>query len=1444
MNAMIDPSLLNKYLAGDATDIETQQCEAFLNDPANRDQCNPSDLESKPQDSLVETLRNLGDQTIELDLENSDSEKLVEQIQSLVPAMEIDSSLMNRVLNPAQSEDELGRIGHYRVLEFIASGGMGLVFKAEDPQLERMVCIKVLNPMLGSNAQSKSRFARESRAAAQLRNDRIVTVLDVGEHRELPYFVMQLLDGCSLREKLNAEAPLGRAAALRITRQIAEGLSYAHGLGYLHRDIKPENIWITTEGDIKLLDFGLARSIDETTNLTNTGAILGTPSYMSPEQVQGKELDVRSDLFSVGSVLFEMLTGDSPFGKSNLFSTMMSVANDTPGFPNASAANAVPADLVPIVQSLLEKTPDGRLASAEALIRRLDLLEQGQPLPSNSGGSRVGGRWSLIASGLAGAGLVLLILALFWMNDKGTLVVEADPSVNVQIADEAVSIHDPQTGKQFKATIGDHPLRSGVYQLELVDESGEYVLSSDVIAIRRGEKQIVRIELRPPETDRTAGNAEGKNVADTGSSPSIPAESRPTLAELPTLDARQLERKLNLQKNQALFPDTIVTQPSPRKGVTTWTIDRTINWSNQFLPNADGSLYATTNRTENIVRIWNSEHQPQLLIPAQDTVEQVAWSPEPNILAVIENGNHRKQITVWKIFDSHVEALDVIPTDAEQIGWSWDGLSLALQSEEVSFIDLGRGSVFAHPNFGIRGQVSYRPWSLDGRFFATSNEQTVKVWDLQNQKLYHVFANAEECRFLPERHHIAIRRKSNWEIWDLDSFERQRVVIPEPNWISVWPDPKFEHLVAVSEDAKFIAKNIRTGEVTDVSLNFPNTISRHADDESLQKRWFRRGKLNWSANGTSYIGIFADVMMVPAKTPTKPTLRSIVDHVFKATPRSSYVPIGSGHRTESLDVSQSNRMVYFNDVHERANPISGFDFGTLKRLPRTEGAYVDTGLIYRISPDGKLVAVVGSNQSLSNSKQSAEKQQELAKRWSADLAKAKVYSVDTGRLQSVFENGSMILDIQWSPDSKKLIVSSVEKVSEPMSKQAKRQQYRASVDRMIERYDADGDGLLSLHETEGTRYFPKSSVDKNNDQLWSADELIDAFAAKSNARQSTPSMDSCSQLAIKLVDIVKNKTTRLQPGEKDENGSFRYCFQRSPSRRIGNWYFAKPVIRKNQLAIPLFDPLTFRNGARVRRKTESAPYQDRLGLFNLDTGQLVESSLLNETFEGNRLAISDDIIMIGRRNDERRSTIDSCWLLDRKNNNKSYLPSNNGNRDAVVNGSASLSPKHPYVAFTTDRSAIEIWKLESGAEAMKLVKIISLAKSHVHARIKVVWHPTKPIVGWLNDRDVTWYDITTNETRSAGSVSSVQDFIALAEGWLLVGSQRMVKYDDNWNVVSFLTTEQSVENEIIGEFDQCVTSNGQVLAPELNANLRAIQLRGNRIETLTMDEFEKNVSDQ
>ncbi len=275
-------------------------------------------------------------------------------------------------LGPTQRQGALGRLGHYDVLEVIGVGGFGTVLRAFDTNLHRMVAIKVLSPELAASAEARARFIREARAAAAVNHEHLVTIHAVEEEHRPPYLVMQLIDGVTLQQKLDKAGALGLKEILRIGLQIAQGLEAAHKHGLVHRDVKPANILLENGIErVKITDFGLARPVADG-GVTRSGLLAGTPAYMSPEQADGQAVDHRSDLFSLGSVLYLMCTGRQPFQAAGLMAVLRRVTDDTPtaiGQINPE----VPDWLEAIVAKLHAKKPAERFESARHVA---DLLEK------------------------------------------------------------------------------------------------------------------------------------------------------------------------------------------------------------------------------------------------------------------------------------------------------------------------------------------------------------------------------------------------------------------------------------------------------------------------------------------------------------------------------------------------------------------------------------------------------------------------------------------------------------------------------------------------------------------------------------------------------------------------------------------------------------------------------------------------------------------------------------------------------------------------------------------------------------------------------------------------------------------------------------------------------------------------------------------------------------
>ncbi len=262
-------------------------------------------------------------------------------------------------------------LGRYLIEAELGQGAMGTVYKARDPMLDRVVAIKTISLNLPKDevAEYEARFYQEAKAAGQLSHPNIVTIYDIGKSEDLAYMAMEFLEGEELRNLLRADTPVPIDQALEIGAQVAEGLQYAHERQVVHRDIKPGNVMVLSDGMIKITDFGIARMRNNEVK-TMTGVILGSPKYMSPEQVAGKRADHRSDIFSVGVVVYEMLTGTSPFVADNIHGVMYQTLNFNPPAPKTLNPD-LPQVMNYIIAKALAKNLDDRYQAAKDLANDL-----------------------------------------------------------------------------------------------------------------------------------------------------------------------------------------------------------------------------------------------------------------------------------------------------------------------------------------------------------------------------------------------------------------------------------------------------------------------------------------------------------------------------------------------------------------------------------------------------------------------------------------------------------------------------------------------------------------------------------------------------------------------------------------------------------------------------------------------------------------------------------------------------------------------------------------------------------------------------------------------------------------------------------------------------------------------------------------------------------------
>ena len=341
------------------------------------------------------------------DLRSSgDSALLADMIRSMAPP------LGTAGMNPAARARD--RIGDYELVSVLGQGGIGVVYLATDSVLRRSVAIKMLRPNQADNPAMRERFLREARSAAALRHDNVVAIYGVSEHEGRPYLVMEYVEGGSLADRLREHGPLSPAEVARLGAEVASGLAAAHAKGIIHRDIKPGNVlWDSAAGRYKLTDFGLAKALDDV-SLTRTGIVVGTPEFLSPEQAEGRPVDARSDLFSLGAVLHAACVGESPFHADSTLAVLNRVCTHVPP-PLDQVCPMCPAALARLVARLLEKKPDRRIGSANEVVDRLRQMATGATLPVDSTRpilatgvpAHLGLRPSAVAIGLALAALAV-----------------------------------------------------------------------------------------------------------------------------------------------------------------------------------------------------------------------------------------------------------------------------------------------------------------------------------------------------------------------------------------------------------------------------------------------------------------------------------------------------------------------------------------------------------------------------------------------------------------------------------------------------------------------------------------------------------------------------------------------------------------------------------------------------------------------------------------------------------------------------------------------------------------------------------------------------------------------------------------------------------------------------------------------------------------------------
>jgi WD40 repeat protein len=747
----------------------------------------------KVSDTLLEAAR--GSQAAGADPGEAAVEQLVQQLKGLRPdatgaATEFLAPAagpgqpsadpthdLHGFLAPAQGPDELGRLGVYRVLRLLGAGGMGMVYQAEDTQLQRVVALKVMKPEVAKNATARERFLREARAAARLRSDHVVTIHQVGEDHRVVFLAMEFLEGMSLEDWLKKGRRPTLAQALRIGRQIALGLAEAHAAGLIHRDIKPGNVWLESrhQGRVKLPDFGLARAAAADHQLTQSGAIVGTPAYMAPEQARGERVDQRADLFSLGVVLYRLTTGRLPFRGDNTLSVLSSLALDNPP-PVCEVNPGVPPALSDLVMRLLSKDPAGRPASARAVAEALQTVEQSlagrqTPAAAQAAPPRRGRRWLVaVAAGLAAAAALVAGIVVIIRDKQGKVVARAT-----------------------------------------VPEGGD-----------------VQIQGDGKGTDATKegpGPKEGVPIAAAPLAPLLPGEPLvPTAlvqqpAKLPGV------RSWTIETRDAWGPELLAYRPDgnrlavagqdgcirifePETGRLVQVLFgqfpfTSLAWSPDGSALAAGSNERGQAGDQARVRLWEGETGRSLRVldmPDLSGISSVAWSPDGRTVLAVATGT----CFAWDAAHGKVRC-KVTCHGLGSFGGAFlspDGKRIAgvvFESKAVVLWDAQTGKELRKLG-GQAQDISRAAWSMDGKRLAFTGADALYVWEAESGKeVFHCkdLANLSEVQWSPDGRSLAVRHAGPVRLVEVATEATPRELHVNVGGYTTWaPDGKALALVA------------------------------------------------------------------------------------------------------------------------------------------------------------------------------------------------------------------------------------------------------------------------------------------------------------------------------------------------------------------------------------------------------------------------------------------------------------------------------------------------------------------------------------------------------------------------------------------------------------------------------------------------------------------------
>lgn len=600
-----------------------------------------------------------------------------------------------KYLEPASRSGWLGRLSHYEIEEILGCGAYGIVAKAFDEKLHRVVAIKLISPTIASTSPPRKRFLREARTAAAVTHENIVAIHAV-EEEPIPYLVMEYIPGQTLQQRMDENGPLEVPDILRIGQQVAAGLAAAHAVNLIHRDIKPSNVLLNNER-AKISDFGLARAVDDAT-LTSSGLIAGTPLYMAPEQARGDTLDHRTDLFSLGSVLYQMASGRPPFRAANMVAVLKRVCEDTPRSLNEVIPD-IPHWLETIIFRLLEKEREERYQTAQEVAELLARCQRE-------------------------------------LEDTGKVTCVDERGRNREDL-EADSRSKTRSTVLRRRTVG--WLSGGIIALcvilvlaTMIERKPSAESNSSTLLIASKNKS------SSPESGTVSKLVKSNSRQDESK-----ANRRDSIQSPSVIKSLQLAPLADVETTEPLSDICFVTRPESIPGILSWTIETSVprcvaEEANMSL-NPDRTLMATGG-IDGMIRIYDVETaRLRKAYALHDTqINSLTWSPDGNLVASRSGGELVQSLGYGTILIWEPDTGRVVSSLPKSIyadfAWSPDGKILAIAGDKLRTWQRDSGDVKEWklaPRMGNKSRSI--AWSPDGNSLAIMYyDSRVEVWDVNS----------------------------------------------------------------------------------------------------------------------------------------------------------------------------------------------------------------------------------------------------------------------------------------------------------------------------------------------------------------------------------------------------------------------------------------------------------------------------------------------------------------------------------------------------------------------------------------------------------------------------------------------------------------------------------------------------------------------------------------